>query len=513
MKRGGHPSGMHVVLSGATGLVGRALSSHLVGQGYRVTAWVRDVERARSELGPELEYMATTDRDALETAIASADAVVHLAGAPIVGKRWSNARKRELTDSRVETSRILVDAIRHRATPLAVLISASAVGYYGDRGAELLTETDGPGTGFAAELCEQWEAAALSVGPAARRVVLARIGIVLARNGGAFGPLSRLARFGLAGPIAGGTQWIPWIHLDDVVRALTFALVAPELSGPVNVVGPSPVPQRAFARALGRAFRRPAVLPAPRLAIRAMLGEAASVLLASQRAVPVVLEKHGFQFSFPQLDAAIDDLVHVHDLAIRRLAKSDLPATPYLAAHPARYVLVARTIIERPLAEVMAFFSNAENLSRLTPPELEFAIQTPRPIAMAAGTVIDYQIRLSRIPLRWRTVIEQWEPGVMFVDAQHRGPYACWWHEHRFRSDGARTIMEDRVYYAPPLGILGWIANRLFVAGQLRGIFAYRGHAIRMRFGLAPAHAPSSAQPSAEIAGSARNAGRANKYP
>ena len=504
---------MHVVLSGATGLVGRALSSHLVGQGHCVTAWVRNVERARSELGPELGYVATTDGEALAAAIATADAVVHLAGAPIVGKRWSTARKRELIDSRVETSRLLVEAIRRRATPLAALITASAVGYYGDRGAELLTETDAPGTGFAAELCEQWEAAALSVGPAARRVVLARIGIVLARNGGAFGPLARLARLGLAGPIAGGTQWIPWIHLDDVVRALSFAIVTPQLEGPVNVVGPSPVPQRAFARAFGRAFQRPAVLPAPRFAMRAMLGEAAAVLLASQRAMPVVLERHGFQFSFPQLESALDDLVQDHDLAIRRIAKSDLPATPYLDAHRARYVLVARTVVERPLAEVMEFFSNAENLSRLTPPELEFAIQTPRPIAMGAGTVIDYQIRLSRIPLRWRTVIEQWEPGVMFVDAQHRGPYACWWHEHRFRSEGARTIMEDRVYYAPPLGILGWIANRLFVAGQLRDIFAYRSHAIRMRFGLAPGHAASSARPSEEMSGSARNAGRANKYP
>ncbi|MCE9578343.1 MAG: TIGR01777 family oxidoreductase [Deltaproteobacteria bacterium] len=478
---------MQIVLTGATGMIGRALSSHLVGHGHRVTAWVRDLERAHAELGPDVACVAIADAVGLDAAIAGADAVVHLAGAPIVGKRWTKARKRELIESRVATAQTIIASIQRRATPLPVLLSASAIGIYGDRGDELLEETAAAGTGFAAELCEQWEDAARAVGAAATRVVCARIGIVLGREGGALGPLARLARLGLAGPIAGGAQWLSWIHLDDAVRALAFMLTTPTVRGAVNVVGPAPVPQRAFAKALGRAYHRPAFAPAPGFAMRAMLGEAASVLLGSQRVVPAALDRAGFRFEFPALDGALEDLVGSHAIAIRRLRAAEAPTVPYLVERPARYVLVAHTVIDRPLAEVMPFFAAAENLALLTPSALRFDIQTPTPIAMAVGATIDYRIKLSGVPMRWRTVIEDWQPGTKFVDAQHRGPYRAWWHEHHFRADGDRTIMEDRVYYAPPLGPLGWIANRLFVEKQLRTIFAYRAQAIRLRFGAGEA--------------------------
>ena len=145
-------------------------------------------------------------------------------------------------------------------------------------------------------------------------------------------------------------------------------------------------------------------------------------------------------------------------------------------------MLAARTELDRPLGEVMAFFATADNLSLLTPPNLAFAIQTPRPIAMTEGTKIDYRIGLLGIPMTWKTVIERWEPH-LFVDAQHRGPYASWWHEHRFHREGDRTVMLDVVYYAPPLGPLGRIANRLFIAPMLRDIFAFRSQAVRLRFG------------------------------
>ncbi len=483
---------MQIVLTGATGMIGRALSSHLVGHGHRVTAWVRDLDRAHGELGPDVTCVATEDAAGLDAAIAGADAVVHLAGAPIVGKRWTRARKRALIASRVATAATIIASIQRRATPLPVFVSASAIGIYGDRGDQRLEETAAAGTGFAAALCERWEAAALAVGAAATRVVRARIGIVLGREGGALGPLARLARLGLAGPIAGGAQWVSWIHLDDVVRALAFAIAAPTVRGAVNLVAPTPVPQRAFARALGRAYHRPAFAPAPALAMRAILGEAASVLLASQRVVPAALDRAGFRFAFPDLDGALADLVGSPTIAIRRLRPAEAPTVPYLVARPARYLLVAHTVIERPLAEVMPFFAAAENLALLTPSALRFDIQTPTPIAMAVGATIDYRITLSGVPMRWRTVIEDWQPGAKFVDAQHRGPYRAWWHEHRFRADGDRTIMEDRVYYAPPLGPLGRIANRLFVEQQLRAIFAYRAQAIRLRFGGGAAITPAA---------------------
>ena len=256
----------------------RSLVLHLIGRGDRVSAWVRDASRARDELGPDVALVASDDVDGLAAAIADADAVVHLAGAPIVGKRWTKRRKRELVASRISTAEALAEAIRRRPRPLGALISASAVGYYGDRGDEPLTEASARGEGFAAELCEQWEAAAMAVGSAADRIACLRIGIVLGRHGGALPALARATRFGLGGAIAGGAQFVPWIHLDDVVRAIAHVLVTPAIRGAVNVVGPAPVPQRELAASLRTALARHVGMPAPRFAIRALLGEAASVL-------------------------------------------------------------------------------------------------------------------------------------------------------------------------------------------------------------------------------------------
>ena len=477
---------MNVVISGATGLVGRALSAYLVGRGDQVTAWVRNPQRAAEDLGPDVRCVAIGDEAGLASAVQAADAVVHLAGAPIVGRRWSASRRRELVASRVDTARALVAAMRRRSAPLPVFVSASAVGYYGSQGDAVLTESAARGEGFAAELCEEWESAALAAAPAAQRVACARIGIVLARGAGALAPLGRLARLGLAGPMGRGAQWVPWIHLDDVVRALAAMLDDRRLSGPVNVVGPAPARQRDFARAVARSVGRPAIVPAPTLALRAVLGESAGVLLASQRAVPEALQRVGFSFSFGTLDAALEDVLGDRGVTIRPVGHGELPEAPYFSDRRARYVLSARTTIDRPLAEVLPFFADAQNLSLLTPPSLEFRITTPRPIAMGTGTTIDYRIKLSGVPMAWRTVIERWEPGRGFVDAQHRGPYEAWWHEHRFRADGQRTIMEDVVYYAPRFGLLGRVANGLFVARQLRAIFAYRDHAIRLRFPSSP---------------------------
>jgi hypothetical protein len=170
------------------------------------------------------------------------------------------------------------------------------------------------------------------------------------------------------------------------------------------------------------------------------------------------------------------------DITIER-APADLPDSRYLRERPPRYVLRARTTVARPLAEVFTFFSAAENLARITPPEMGFVIFTPRPIDMRVGTRIDYRIRVLGVPLRWRTLIDVWEPGARFVDAQERGPYASWWHEHRFREDNGGTVMDDTVLYAPPFGPLGRVSQHLIVARQLRHIFAYRAETIVRLFG------------------------------
>ena len=480
-----------ILLTGATGFVGRALLLRLARDGHRLIALVRDRERARHVVGDDVELVTTGDEAGLAAAVARADAVVNLAGESILSRRWSAARKRALVASRVGVTLALARAAALRPTPLPVLISASAVGFYGDRGDQLLDETASAGTGFAAELCQAWESAASSVRTV--RAVVLRLGIVLGLEGGVLGALTPAARARVAGRLGSGRQWVSWIHLGDLVDLVAAALDDPRWRGAVNAVAPVPVTSAELVREVAASVGGGAPLPAPAFLLRAALGERARMVLDSQRCAPRAATLAGFRFAHPTLDGALADLAAgPRGVEIERVTAADVPQVPYLAERRPRYVLEAETELDADLATVFRFFSDAANLELLTPPTLGFRIVTPRPIAMDDGAVIDYQLRVSGVPLRWRTVIERWQPGASFVDAQTRGPYRAWWHEHRFVARGDRTVMFDRVYYAPPLGPLGAIANRLFIGPTLRRIFGFRHQAIRLRFGEGPAPSPSA---------------------
>jgi uncharacterized protein (TIGR01777 family) len=235
------------------------------------------------------------------------DAVVHLAGESIGARRWNDAQRRRIRESRVRGTRLLCETLASLARPPRALISASAVGYYGDRGDETLTEDSPAGSGFLADVARAWEEA---TEPAARhgiRVVRMRQGIVLAAHGGALDPMRRLTMLGLGGPLGSGGQWISWITIDDVVGAIEHALAREGLRGAINAVAPAAVRQREFARTLARALSRPALVPTPALALRLVLGRgmADELLLASQRVEPRRLTETGFTFAFPALEPAL----------------------------------------------------------------------------------------------------------------------------------------------------------------------------------------------------------------
>jgi ligand-binding SRPBCC domain-containing protein len=215
----------------------------------------------------------------------------------------------------------------------------------------------------------------------------------------------------------------------------------------------------------------------PALALKAIFGEAASVVLASQRVDPGVLREHRFAFDFPTLDSALEDIVGGAAVAIA--AAVSRPE----GAGEARYELRARTVIDAPLDQAFAFFSKAANLGVITPAAMRFSIQGQAP-PMAAGAMIDYRVRVGPLPVRWRTRITTGEPGRRFADLQERGPYRFWWHEHTFQADGPRTVMEDRVYYTAPLGLFGRLANAIFIRSTLTKIVQHRGDVIRLRFGV-----------------------------
>ena len=294
---------MRVVIAGASGLIGRQLAPALRAAGLDVRRLVRRVASGPDEIAWD-PVRGRLDAQAL----AGTDGVINLAGRSLLG-RWTAGVKADIVNSRVQATRLLVDAIAGMPARPTVLVSTSAVGYYGHRGDEVLTETSSAGTGFLAELTKVWEGEARRAVDLGVRVVCPRLGLVLARNGGALGPMIPLFRVGLGGPIGTGRHWWSWIHIDDVVAAIEAALTTSSLVGPVNVVGPAPVRNREFARTLGSVLRRPAILPAPAFAVRFVLGEVADeMILSSQRVLPARLQAQGFVFRWQELSAALENL-------------------------------------------------------------------------------------------------------------------------------------------------------------------------------------------------------------
>jgi hypothetical protein len=302
---------MRILLTGATGFVGGYLAQRLICAGHELVVLARNPDTARARF-PEA---ASLGWDALRgpppaEAFAGVEAVIHLAGEPVAGGRWSAQRKRIITDSRVQSTHRLLDAMRQApGAGQRVVIGASAVGYYGDRGDEVLREDSAPGSGFLAQLCVNWESALREGVPPATRTVSLRTGLVLGRDGGALPMLARVFRAGLGGPLAGGRHWMSWIHQEDLICLIEYALKEPALRGAVNAVSPQPVRNAEFTRLLARALRRPAFFPVPGPLVRLALGEMSSLLLFSQRVVPAAAEAAGYAFRFSTLDSAFADLL------------------------------------------------------------------------------------------------------------------------------------------------------------------------------------------------------------
>ena len=310
---------MKILVAGSTGLVGKALVAALVKDGHSVCRLVRPETNVRDDAGG-FNVAWNPETGELGGAAVGADAVVNLAGASIAEGRWTEKRKAELRSSRVDVTRALIEALGKMNVKPTVLISASAIGYYGNRGDEILSEESASGDGFLAEIAKEWEAEALKAEAWRTRVVLARFGIILAREGGALQKMVTPFKLGLGGRLGSGKQWMSWIALEDVVGILKLCLertpiqgavnFAP-VSGALNVVSPQPVTNAEFTKELARALRRPAILPAPVFGLRLALGRemADALLLASQRVVPKKLDQIGYAFQYSKLMSALATIV------------------------------------------------------------------------------------------------------------------------------------------------------------------------------------------------------------
>ncbi|HEV8578487.1 MAG TPA: TIGR01777 family oxidoreductase [Thermoanaerobaculia bacterium] len=300
---------MRVVITGGTGLIGSALARELGGAGHDVVVLTRDAART-GPLPPGVRAVQWDSRTPAGWAglLDGDTAIVHLAGESVAG-RWTASHKRRIRESRVESGRAVLAAIRQAAEKPRALLQGSAVGYYGDCGGEVVTESHPPGDDFLASVCVDWEGATAEAESLGVRRAVLRTGVVLSDEGGALPRMALPFRLMAGGPLGNGRQWLPWIHMADEVGAIRFLLEHDDARGPFNLTAPRPLTNRDFSRALGKALHRPSLAPAPAFALRLLLGEMADAVLSGQRAVPHRLLEHGYIFRFPEALAALRDLL------------------------------------------------------------------------------------------------------------------------------------------------------------------------------------------------------------
>jgi uncharacterized protein (TIGR01777 family) len=456
---------MRIVMTGATGLIGREVGKALALRGDTVTCLVRDVDSARRILPfPARCHPWDHTRPVPAEALRDADAIVHLAGEPVADDRWSAAKKALILDSRVQGTRQMVQGVLEHGHHVAAFVHGSASGYYGDRGDERLGASSSRGHGFLADVVEAWEAELLPLAARrpAMRVPVVRTGIVLARQAGALAEMLPIFRLSAAGRLGDGRQWMGWIHLDDIARLFVHALDSAP-SGILEGVAPRPATNRDFTSALCRSLGVIESLPAPSPVIRALLGEKAGIVLGSARLEPMATLASGFAFRHESVERALDDLLLPLRAGVReRVWEQWLP-------HPAE--------------TIWPFFGDANNLEDITPPFLNFHVRRMSTPQIGKGTLLDYTLRLNGIPFAWQTRIETWDPPRRFTDLQARGPYALWHHAHDFTPMAMGTLMRDTVRYRLPAGWLGSAIGGCKVDSDVGKIFAYRALRIDERFG------------------------------
>lgn len=443
---------MHIVVTGGTGFIGQRLVRRLLAEGHEVTVVTRNASRAGHPL-PLRCVLRDWSETRVEDVLQAADAVINLAGEGIAERRWTPDRKDAIRTSRVATTRTLVQALGalSPADRPHTLISASAIGYYGDRGDEELTEASASGADYLADVCGAWEREGLAATALGVRTVIVRIGVVLGKGGGALTRMLLPFRLGLGGRLGSGRQWMSWIHLDDLVDLLMFALRRSDVSGVLNGVAPGPSRNAEFTITLGRTLGRPTWAPVPAVVLRIALGEMSTILLGSQRVLPRTAERLAFPFRYPNLAGALLDLCrdHTHEIEYEQW----VPGSP---------------------ADVFPFFSNPYNLETITPDFLRFRVRGLTTPQLREGTRIDYRLALHGIPIRWQSIIDTWEPDRRFVDSQVKGPYKLWHHTHEFEPYNNGTLIRDRLRYELPLGPLGELIAGSWVARDVATIFAFR---------------------------------------
>tara|TARA_Y100000780_G_scaffold232412_1_gene263629 strand:+ start:33668 stop:35029 length:1362 start_codon:yes stop_codon:yes gene_type:complete len=452
---------LKVLVTGATGFVGKKICRKLILAGYQLVISTRSKKRTEKDFPYPAEIIewdyANQDFDAKH--LEGVDSVIHLMGESIASGRWTSDRKERLYKSRIESTNKIVKAI-HQSPSVKSFLAASAVGYYPFSDQEGFDESAKPGDSFLANLCVDWEKASENLPSKVRRCVF-RLGMVLG-HGGAMEKLESLFSYGLTSPLGSGKQWMSWIAIEDLVDIFFKALTEESFHGVYNAVSPHPVRNKEFHKSLAKSFSRPLLPSTPSFILKTVLGEMSQVVLGSQKVLPKRLLEQGFSFRRRTLEECFQHL-YPHG-AFTKVVEKDL----FLEGHD---------------LSIFDFFQDEKNLDQLTPDFLNFKVLGKNTPEIQEGTEIYYRLKLNGIPFRWKTLIRRWEPPYLFVDTQESGPYQVWDHTHTFEATDRGVMVSDKVYWKLPIPFISLPIAGFKVRSDVKKIFAFRKQKMEELFG------------------------------
>ncbi|MDE1044468.1 MAG: TIGR01777 family oxidoreductase [Nitrospinaceae bacterium] len=452
---------MKILVTGATGLVGRNLLPLLKDNGHEVIALTRNTDTAgvRLPIACQIVHWDPTTHTPLPDFPENINAVIHLCGEGIADGRWTRKRKQAIYDSRVLSTRNLLNLFRKSKSLPKVWISASAIGYYKNSSHPALEETSPPGNGFLANVCKDWETETFKADALGIRTVALRLGIILGPDGGITAKMLPPFRMGLGGPLGKGDSWMSWIHVRDVAGLILTALENSSYRGPINAVSPHPVKNSEFTRILAGILKRSAFFSIPAFVLKFIFGEMSQLLLVSQNVSAQKSIGLGYKFVYPKLKTALK-----------------------VICDQAGHKLVTEQWVPQPVDKVFEFFSDPKNLEILTPGFLHFKIVKASHPKAQEGTIVDYRLKLHSIPLHWQSQITGWVPDKRFSDLQTRGPYTFWHHIHEFYESKGGTVIRDNVTYKLPGWVAGDILAHAYIKKDLEKIFIFRRQQIEKLF-------------------------------
>jgi len=441
------------MVTGATGFVGKEIIKRLDEKGHEIVVLTRNAESARFHIPVHCDIQTWNPEQTalLPSALKGVDAVINLAGEGIADSFWTNTRKQQLMNSRVMSVRRIVQAMEAMNDRPKVFVSASAIGFYGDRSEDYLNETTPKGKGFLSEVCQSWENEISKANDLGVRTVACRIGMVLGHDGGALNKMLPPFKLGVGGKLGSGSQWMSWIHIDDLVNMMIHSIENPTLSGVYNAVSPNAVRNKEFTTILGAVLKRPTIFPVPGFFLKIVLGGLSELLLGSKRVMAEKIRATGFEFKYPQLEAALKEVCghSYHEIKLEQWVPQSKDRT-------------------------FSFFKEARNLEKITPEFLKFKVLSQSTPEIRNGTKLSYRLSLHGFPVNWQSIITDWKPDNKFSDIQIKGPYSHWHHTHEFEEKNGGTLIKDRVFYKVPFGLPGDLVAGKWIRKDLEAVFNYR---------------------------------------